>query len=120
VASSEGPVTAAYRAAAEARRLEHSWIGPEHVLLALFAEPSPAAEALEELGATRERVEERARSLGGADPPPPAFVPGPVPAIDPPPYRWLSEEPPRRARVDAEEGVDLDAALATARDHGDS
>ena len=219
MASGEGPVTAADRAATEARRLQHHWIGPEHVLVALFAEPSPATQALEELGANHERVEEHGRSLAGGGPSP-AFVPGQglspnpawyrltgcaeglalaegrqqpgpehfllamvygahtlagllarvgssqealleglrrrgvrVPEIDPPPYRpwrgrrrievteaelrpvidvlierhppgsegrwafnWLSDEPPRRARVFAEEGVDLDAAVAAARD----
>jgi hypothetical protein len=75
MAPGQGPISAAYRAADEARRLEHSWIGPEHVLLSLFAEPSPATEALEELGVTRERVEEAARSLGCSDPPPPPYDP---------------------------------------------
>ena len=75
MASSPGP-TAAYRAGEVARRLEQSWIGPEHVLLALFDEPSVAAEALEELGVSRERVEEDARSGSRSDPPPPPYAPG--------------------------------------------
>jgi ATP-dependent Clp protease ATP-binding subunit ClpA len=75
MAPGQGPISAAYRAADEARRLEHSWIGPEHVLLCLFAEPSLATEALEELGVTRERVEEAARAMGRAEPRPPAYDP---------------------------------------------
>ena len=68
--------SAAYRAADQARRLEHGWIGPEHVLLALFAEPSPATEALEEVGVTRDQAEEAARAMGRSDPPPPPYDPG--------------------------------------------
>ena len=75
MASSQGPGTAAYRAGAVARRLEHSWIGPEHVLLALFDEPSTATQALEELGVTREQVEEAARAHGRSDPPPTTLRP---------------------------------------------
>jgi hypothetical protein len=75
MAASQGP-SAADRAADEARRLAQSWIGPEHVLLALFAEPSPATEALEELGVTRELVEEATRTMGRSDPPPPPYEPG--------------------------------------------
>ena len=221
MAPSQGLSTAAYRAADEARRLEHGWIGPEHVLLALFAEPSVAVEALEEVGVTREQVEEKARAMGRSDPPPSRYEPGqglspnpawykltgcakglalasghrpprpehfllamiyseqmiapllhqhgssqqpllealarrgvPVPEVDPPTYRpwrgqqrievteaelepvidvlterhppgsewrwgfnWLPDDPDgrRRARVDGEEGIDLDAALAAAR-----
>jgi ATP-dependent Clp protease ATP-binding subunit ClpA len=76
VATSQGPGTAAYRAADVAHRLEHSWIGTEHVLLALFDEPSPATEALEEVGVTRDRVEEDARGMGRSDPPPSPYTPG--------------------------------------------
>jgi hypothetical protein len=215
--------TAAYRAGDEARRLEQGWIGPEHVLLALFAEPGPATEALEEVGVTRERAEQDARARSRSDPPPPPYDPaaglspnpawykltgcakglalaagrrpepepehfllalvyggelGPllrgvgtsepallealarrgvqVPESDPPAYRpwrglhrievteaelepvldvlaeryppgsewrwgfnWLPGDPaggPRRARIDGEEGVDLDAALTAARE----
>ena len=81
MASSQGPGTAAYRAGAVARRLEHSWIGPEHVLLALFDEPSTATQALEELGVSREQVGEAARAHGRSDPPPTTLRPreGPVP-----------------------------------------
>jgi hypothetical protein len=140
MAPGQGPISAAYRAADEARRLEHSWIGPEHVLLSLFAEPSPATEALEELGVTRERVEEAARSLGCSDPPPPPYDPeagrSPNPAWylltgcakglavaggrqRPAPEDFLlapGDGGPRRAWVGGEEGIDLEDALATARE----
>ena len=220
----QGPTSAAYRAGDEARRLEQGWIGPEHVLLALFAEPSAATEALEEVGVTRELAEERARAGSRSYPPPSPYDPAkgltpnpawykltgcakglalaagrqrpgpehlllamvyseheiaplllrvgssqqallaalarrgvPVPEVDPPAYRpwrgrgrievteaelkpvldvlterhppgsewrwgfnWHPAEPgdegPRRAWVDGEEGIDLDAALATAKD----
>jgi hypothetical protein len=222
--SSQGPMSAAYRAGDVAQRLDQGWIGPEHVLLALFDEPGPATEALEELGVTRELVEETVRGYSRSDPPPPAYDPEeglspnpawykltgcaaglalasgrrrpgpehlllamvygehtvgpllhqlgsgeralldalarrgvPVPEVDPPTYRplrgfhrievteaelkplvdvlieryppgsdqewgfnWLPGDPdaggPRRAWVGGEEGVDLDAALATARE----
>jgi ATP-dependent Clp protease ATP-binding subunit ClpA len=68
-------MSAAYRAADHARRLEHGWIGVEHVLLALFDEPGPATEALEELGVTRDRVEEAARTMGDIEPRPPRYDP---------------------------------------------
>jgi ClpA/ClpB-like protein len=68
-------MSAAYRAGDQARRLEQSWIGTEHVLLALFDEPSPAIEALEELGVTRDRVEEAARAMGRIEPRPPRYDP---------------------------------------------
>jgi ATP-dependent Clp protease ATP-binding subunit ClpA len=76
MATSQGPTTAADRAAGSARRLEQSWVGPEHVLLALFDEPSVATEALEELGVTRAQVEEYARATGGSDLSPRPFDPG--------------------------------------------
>jgi hypothetical protein len=224
MAASTGPTSAEYRAGDVARRLEQGWIGPEHVLLALFDEPGPATEALEELGVTRELVEEAARAYSRSDPPPPPYEPEqslypnpawykltgcatglalasgrrrpgpehlllamvygehevgpllhqlgsgeralldalarrgvPVPEVDPPAYRplrgyhrievseaelkplievlgeryppgsdqewgfnWLPDDPdadgPRRVWVGGEEGVDLDAALATARE----
>jgi hypothetical protein len=75
MATSQGPLSAAYRAWEEARRLDHGWVGTEHVLLALFAEPSPATEALEELGVTRDLVEETARSAGETEPRPPRYDP---------------------------------------------
>jgi ATP-dependent Clp protease ATP-binding subunit ClpA len=68
-------MSAAYRAGDVAQRLDHGWIGTEHVLLALFDEPSPAAEALEELGVTRDRVEEAARTMGDIEPRPPRYDP---------------------------------------------
>jgi ATP-dependent Clp protease ATP-binding subunit ClpA len=206
------------RAAAQARRLNDGWIGPEHYLLALLAESSTATEALAELGVTYDRFDDHLRN-GPGDPdwPPPRYdgkglSPNPgtyrleargeglalawghrwpapehwllamiyedhgvagqlhhlgasqqaildalrrrgvrVPEVDPPTYRpwrghhrvevseaelklvidlliqqhpppsewrwgfnWLPGEP-RRARVDAEEGIDLDEVLAEAR-----
>ena len=72
------------RAAAEARKLEHSWIGPEHFLLALLAEPSPATDALAAVDVTYERFETHLRSL--------RYVSGqPLPAYDP--ERTLSLNP---------------------------
>ena len=222
-------MSAAYRAGAVAQRLDHGWIGTEHVLLALFDEPSPATEALEELGVTRDLAEEAARTMGDIEPRPPRYDPKaglspnpawykltgcakglalaagrrrpgpehyllamvygehgvaellhrvgssqealrealarrgvPVPAVDPPAYRpwrgyhrvdvteaelkplldvlgeqhppgsdlrwgfnWYPQDPegkdrPRRAWVGAEEGIDLDAALALARERAGS
>jgi hypothetical protein len=75
MASDQGRMSAAYRAGGEAQRLDHGWIGTEHVLLALFDEPSPATEALEELGVTRERVEQATRAMGRGDPPAPRYDP---------------------------------------------
>jgi len=72
------------RAAAEARKLEHSWIGPEHFLLALLAEPSPATDALAAVDVTYERFETHLRGL--------RYVSGqPLPAYDP--ERTLSLNP---------------------------
>jgi Clp amino terminal domain, pathogenicity island component len=45
----------------EAARLDHSYIGSDHYLLALLATPSIASETLEELGITYERVVESVR-----------------------------------------------------------
>jgi hypothetical protein len=36
-------------------RSNHGWVGPDHYLLALLAEPSPATEALAEPGVTDDR-----------------------------------------------------------------
>src|SRR5438128_1133212 len=44
------------RASHEARRLRQNWIGPEHCLLAILAQPSVATEVMAELGATHESV----------------------------------------------------------------
>jgi len=68
-------MSAAYRAGDQAQRLDHGWIGTEHVLLALFDEPSPATEALEELGVTRDVVEEAARAMGRIEPRPSRYDP---------------------------------------------
>lgn len=54
------------RAAAEqARLLDHGWIGPEHFLLAVLAEPGVASETLEGFGVTYDLLRERLRSRGG-------------------------------------------------------
>ncbi|SRR6266508_1275090 len=211
----------------QARRLNHGWIGPEHYLLALLAEPSVATQALGDLGVTYDRVREYLQTReGDPDWPDPRYdaqkglSPNPaayqlaaraegfafawghrspaaehwllamvyaeyevaqllhhlgvsqqavlaalrqrgirVPNVEPPPYRpwrghrrvevteaelqpiidllieryppgaewrwgfnWLPSEPdePRRARVGSEEGIDLDAVLAEARQRLDS
>jgi ATP-dependent Clp protease ATP-binding subunit ClpA len=44
------------KAAQEARRLRQNWLGPEHYLLALLAEPSIATEVLAALNVTHERL----------------------------------------------------------------
>jgi Clp amino terminal domain, pathogenicity island component len=68
-----------HRPSTARRRWRGGWSragsGPEHVLLALFDEPSAATEALEELGVTRDRVEEHARAIGRSDPPVPPSDP---------------------------------------------
>jgi hypothetical protein len=51
--------------AEQARRLNHGWIGPEHYLLALLAEPSVATEALGDLGVTHDRVFEYLQTREG-------------------------------------------------------
>jgi ATP-dependent Clp protease ATP-binding subunit ClpA len=62
------------RAAEQARRLNHGWVGPEHYLLALLAEPSTATEALAELGVTYERLDDYLRNQGeDPDWPPPRY-----------------------------------------------
>lgn len=45
------------KAAEEARRLRHNWLGPYHYLLALVAEPSIATDAMAQLGLTRHRLD---------------------------------------------------------------
>jgi ATP-dependent Clp protease ATP-binding subunit ClpA len=44
------------KAAEEARRLRQNWLGPEHYLLAVLAEPSVATETMAELGVTYDRL----------------------------------------------------------------
>jgi ATP-dependent Clp protease ATP-binding subunit ClpA len=44
------------KAAQEAQHLRRNWLGPEHYLLAVLAEPSIATEAMAALGVTHERV----------------------------------------------------------------
>lgn len=67
-------------AAAEARGLDHGWIGPEHYLLAMLGQPSVAAEVLTGLGVTGDRLRERL-ALRPDDPdswewPPPRYSAG--------------------------------------------
>jgi ATP-dependent Clp protease ATP-binding subunit ClpA len=47
----------------QAQRLDHGWVGPEHFLLALLAEPNIASEVLAGLGLTYERFRERLTTL---------------------------------------------------------
>lgn len=47
----------------QARELDHGWVGPEHFLLALLAEPSVASEVLAGLGVTYARLRERLATL---------------------------------------------------------
>jgi hypothetical protein len=49
-------------AADQARQLGHGWVGAEHYLLALLAEPSVATQALAELGVTYDRFEDYLRT----------------------------------------------------------
>lgn len=44
------------KAAEEARRLRQNWLGPEHYLLAVLAEPSIATETMAELGVAHDRL----------------------------------------------------------------
>jgi ATP-dependent Clp protease ATP-binding subunit ClpA len=48
-----------------ARRLDHGWVGTEHFLLALLAEPSVATEALADVGVTYDRVLDALRGPTG-------------------------------------------------------
>lgn len=48
-----------------ARRLDHGWVGTEHFLLALLAEPSVATEALTDVGVTYDRVLDALRGPTG-------------------------------------------------------
>lgn len=45
----------------QARQLDHGWVGPEHLLLALLAMPSLATDVLAGLGVTYDRVAEYLR-----------------------------------------------------------
>lgn len=64
-------------AADQARRLDHGWVGTEHYLLALLAEPSVATEALAELGVTHDRFDEYLRTrLRDLESPPPRYEQG--------------------------------------------
>jgi ATP-dependent Clp protease ATP-binding subunit ClpA len=56
------------RAADQARRLDHGWVGPEHYLLALLAEPSVATEALAEVGVTYDRLDDQLRNQEEEEP----------------------------------------------------
>src|SRR5829696_6013925 len=75
MASDQGPTSAADRAGGVAKGLDHGWIGTEHVLLALFDEPSPATEALEAAGVIREQVEEHICAMERHDPRPTRYDP---------------------------------------------
>jgi ATP-dependent Clp protease ATP-binding subunit ClpA len=48
-----------------ARRLDHGWVGTEHFLLALLAEPSVATEALADVGVAYDRVLDALRGPTG-------------------------------------------------------
>jgi ATP-dependent Clp protease ATP-binding subunit ClpA len=53
----------------EARSLGHHWIGTEHLLLAILADPAtPVAAALGRLGVTHDAVRDQVASLLGAPP----------------------------------------------------
>jgi ATP-dependent Clp protease ATP-binding subunit ClpA len=53
----------------EARRLQHNYIGTEHLLLGLFGEPEGiAAKALDRLGMTREGTRDEVRAIVGPGP----------------------------------------------------
>jgi hypothetical protein len=47
----------------QAQQLHHGWVGPEHVLLALLAEPNVASEVLSGLGVTYEQFKEHLEKL---------------------------------------------------------
>jgi hypothetical protein len=60
----------------QARRLDHGWVGVEHFLLALLAEPSVAAAALAEFGITYQPFAEYLQNLrGDPDWPAPRYNP---------------------------------------------
>jgi len=48
---------------AQARQLDHEWVGPEHILLSLLAEPNLASEVLGGLGVTYERLKAHITTL---------------------------------------------------------
>jgi ATP-dependent Clp protease ATP-binding subunit ClpA len=64
-ATAAGTTRMLARAADQARRLDQGWVGPEHYLLALLAEPSVATAALAELGITYDRLVEQLRHERG-------------------------------------------------------
>ena len=57
------------RARDEARGLDADYVGTEHLLLALLAEPGPAGRALAAVGVTAEGVRERAAAVRPPVPP---------------------------------------------------
>lgn len=64
-------------AADQARRLDHGWVGTEHYLLALLAEPSVATKVLAELGITYQRFDDYVRTrLHDRESPPPRYEHG--------------------------------------------
>jgi ATP-dependent Clp protease ATP-binding subunit ClpC len=75
-------------AVAEARDLNHSYVGTEHLLLGLLREEKGvAAQVLESLGVTLEQAREQTLKLLGTDMP----SPGPRAAAGPSP-NWLGRE----------------------------
>jgi hypothetical protein len=72
----------------QARSLGNSWVGPDHFLLAALAAPSPAAEALAELGLTHGRLLEYLRSHH-RDSPKGQLAAGAEPQLNPASYRVI-------------------------------
>jgi ATP-dependent Clp protease ATP-binding subunit ClpA len=66
----------------EAQRLGQSWVGPEHILLAVLAEPSPVSQVLAELGLNHDRLVELLGSRRHY-PPAPELQPGEAPRLNP-------------------------------------
>ena len=56
-----------FRAFKEAKDLDHGWVGPEHLLLALLARPSVATDVLAALGMTYDGLAEYLRTRGDPD-----------------------------------------------------
>lgn len=82
------PIKMLAKAFDQARLLEHSWVGPEHFLLAVLADPSVAAEALAELGVSHVRLTEYLRSLSH-EPPLSPLDPNTAPSLNPAAYNVM-------------------------------